>query len=165
MHSPRVPLQPSELGGNKFLLLKPLSLLYFVKAVLISNSPNDSTISLLGVYPKGTERGTQTDWCTPKFIAALFIIARRWTQLEGPTGDRTKWGPSIQMEYYSSGGSVVKNLPANTEDASSILESRRSLEKEMATHSNILAWKIPWTEEPGVLQSMGSQKNLTWLSD
>ena len=33
-----------------------------------------------------------------------------------------------------------------------------SLEKEMATHSSILAWKIPWTEEPGGLQSMGSQK-------
>ena len=33
-----------------------------------------------------------------------------------------------------------------------------SLEKEMATHSSILAWKIPWTEEPGRLQSMGSQR-------
>ena len=86
-----------------------------------------------------------------KFIAALFIIAKRWTQLECPTDDRTKCGPSIQMEYYSSGGSVVRNLPANA-------ESRRSLEKEMATHSNILAWKIPWTEEPGVLQSMGLSK-------
>ena len=93
-----------------------------------------------------------------KFIAALFIIAKRWTQLECPTDDRTKYGPSIQMEYYSSGGSVVRNLPANAEDASSILGSRRSLEKEMATHSNILAWKIPWTEEPGVLQSMGLSK-------
>ena len=34
-----------------------------------------------------------------------------------------------------------------------------SLEKEIATHSNILAWKIPWTEEPGGLQSMGSQES------
>ena len=33
-----------------------------------------------------------------------------------------------------------------------------SLEKEMATHSSILAWKMPWTEEPGGLQSMGSQR-------
>ena len=39
------------------------------------------------------------------------------------------------------------------------------LEKEMATHSSILAWKIPWTEEAGGLQFMGSQKNQTWLSD
>ena len=37
------------------------------------------------------------------------------------------------------------------------------LEKEMATHSNILAWEIPWTEEPGGLQSMGSQKSQTQL--
>ena len=35
------------------------------------------------------------------------------------------------------------------------------LEKEMATHSSILAWRIPWTEEPGGLQSMGSQRYLT----
>ena len=39
------------------------------------------------------------------------------------------------------------------------------LEKEMATHSSILGWKIPWTEEPGGLQSMGSQKSWTWLSN
>ena len=39
------------------------------------------------------------------------------------------------------------------------------LEEEMATHSSILACRIPWTEEPGVLQSMGSQKSRTQLSD
>ena len=37
-------------------------------------------------------------------------------------------------------------------------------EKKMATHSSILVWKIPWTEEPGGLQSLGWQKNRTWLS-
>ena len=37
-------------------------------------------------------------------------------------------------------------------------ESQEQLEKEMATHSSILAWRIPWTEEPGGLQSMGSQE-------
>ena len=47
------------------------------------------------------------------------------------------------------GGSVVKNLPANA------LGWEDPLEKEMVTHSNILAWGIPWTEEPGRLQSMG----------
>ena len=50
------------------------------------------------------------------------------------------------------GGSVVKNLTPNTGDAGD------PLEKEMATHSSILAWKIPWTEEPGGLQSTGSQR-------
>ena len=39
------------------------------------------------------------------------------------------------------------------------------LEKEMAPHSSILAWRIPWTEEPGGLQSVGSQKSQTRLSD
>ena len=39
------------------------------------------------------------------------------------------------------------------------------LEKVMATHSSILAWKIPWTKEPGGLQSMGVAKNWTWPSD
>ena len=39
------------------------------------------------------------------------------------------------------------------------------LEEGMATHSSILAWRIPWTEEPGGLQSMGSQKSQTWLSN
>ena len=43
------------------------------------------------------------------------------------------------------------------EDAGSIAGSERSLEKEMATHSSTLAWIIPWMEEPGRLQSMGSQ--------
>ena len=39
------------------------------------------------------------------------------------------------------------------------------LEKEMATHSSTLTWEIPWTEEPGGLQSIGSQKSPTGLSD
>ena len=43
--------------------------------------------------------------------------------------------------------------------------SEDPLEEEMATHSSILAWRIPWTEEPGGLQSKGSQKSQTWLSN
>ena len=54
-----------------------------------------------------------------------------------------------------SDGSMVKNPPANTGDVCLIPWSGRSLEKEMATHSRILAWDIPWTEELGKLQSMG----------
>ena len=56
---------------------------------------------------------------------------------------------------------VVKKLPVNVGDArdsGSIPESERTLEKEMATHSTILAWRIPWTEEPDGQQSMGSQR-------
>ena len=56
-------------------------------------------------------------------------------------------------------GSVVKNPPANAGDpgdTGSILGQENPLEKEIATHSSIFAWKIPWKEEPGGLQSMGS---------
>ena len=54
---------------------------------------------------------------------------------------------------------TVKNPPANAGDLVSSLNWEEPLEKGMATHSSILAWKIPWTEEPGGLQSMGSQKS------
>ena len=50
---------------------------------------------------------------------------------------------------------VVKNPSAKAGDAGSIPGLGRPLEKEMATHSSILAWEIPWTEEPGELQSLG----------
>ena len=56
---------------------------------------------------------------------------------------------------------VVKNLPASagdTRDAGSIPGLGRSPEEEMTTHSSILTWRIPWTEEPGGLQSMGLQR-------
>ena len=56
------------------------------------------------------------------------------------------------------GGSAVQNLPTNAGDASLIPESGRSPEEEMATHASILAWEIPWTEEPAGLQSRGLQR-------
>ena len=54
------------------------------------------------------------------------------------------------------GGSALKNLPANAGDAGSIPESGRAPGEEMATHSSLPAWEVPWTEESGGLQSMGS---------
>ena len=53
---------------------------------------------------------------------------------------------------------TVKNLPAMQETRVQSLGGKDPLEKEMATHSSIVAWKIPWKEEPGGLQSMGSQR-------
>ena len=53
---------------------------------------------------------------------------------------------------------MVKNLPAVQETQVQSLDQEDPLEKEMATHSSILAWEIPWTEEPGRLQSMGHKK-------
>ena len=56
---------------------------------------------------------------------------------------------------------TVKNLPAMQETQVQSLGQKDPLEKGMATHSSTLAWRIPWTEEPGRLQSMGSQKSQT----
>ena len=58
----------------------------------------------------------------------------------------------------------LKRLPAMQEIQVRSLGGEDPLEEETATHSNILAWEIPWTEEPGRLQSVGSQKNQTGLS-
>ena len=63
------------------------------------------------------------------------------------------------------GGSVVKNPPTNTGDTSLIPGSGRPLEKEMATHSSILAWDIPQTEQPGGPLSMSSCRSQTQLSN
>ena len=61
---------------------------------------------------------------------------------------------------------TVKNLPAIHETLVWNLGQEDPLEKEMATHSIILAWRIPWTKEPGRLQSMGSQGvgTIEWLT-
>ena len=53
---------------------------------------------------------------------------------------------------------MVKHLPAIQETRVLSLGQEDPLEEEMATHSSTLAWKIPWTEEPGRLQSMGLQR-------
>ena len=54
---------------------------------------------------------------------------------------------------------MVKNLPAMQKIWVQSLGQEESLDKEMATHASILAWRIPWTEEPGELQSMGVTKS------
>ena len=58
----------------------------------------------------------------------------------------------------SLGAQTVKNLPAMQETRVQSLGWEDPLEEGMATHSSILAWIIPWTEEPGGLQSIGSQR-------
>ena len=61
---------------------------------------------------------------------------------------------------------MVKNPPANAGDVGArFLGEEDPLEKEMATYSIILAWEIPWTEEPGGLESKGSQKSWPQRSD
>ena len=71
----------------------------------------------------------------------------------------TSWGTCGFVGFPD--GSAVKNLLAMEETQETRVQSlgqEDPLEEEMATHSSSLAWKIPWTEEPGGLQSMGSQR-------
>ena len=74
----------------------------------------------------------------------------------------SKWAsldlnPSLALTGFPD-GSVVKNLPAVQETQVRSLGWEDPLEKEIAIHSRTIAWKIPWTEEPGRLQPMGSQR-------
>ena len=65
---------------------------------------------------------------------------------------------SQSMNWVSLVAQMVKNLPAMQETRIQSLGQEDALEKGMATHSTVLAWRIPWTQEPGGLQSMGSQR-------
>ena len=64
----------------------------------------------------------------------------------------------VQSQSKGKRAEIVRNLPAMQETWVRSLDQKDPLEKGMATHSSILAWRIPWTEEPGMLQSLGSQR-------
>ena len=86
-----------------------------------------------------------------------------WGRKESDTTERLNW-TELNVHLIPR-CSAVKNLPDNSGDLGSTPGLGRSpKEKEMATHSSILAWEISWTEEPGGLQSMRSQKSRTRLS-
>ena len=87
------------------------------------------------------------DWFQVLFVQPLAIIIRLF-------GFRRTFKGASQVAL------VVRKLPANAGDIREAVLSLGwddPLEEEMATHSSILAWRIPWTEEPGGLQSIGSQ--------
>ena len=94
--------------------------------------------------------------------------------LGSPWGPKTGWALRILPDTHLSPAWLSfgktsspwygKESASNAGDLSWTPRLGRSLEKEMAVHSSILAWEIPWTEDPGRLQSIGLQKNWTWLS-
>ena len=97
------------------------------------------------------------------------ILPKMWTIRDGQSssvrpkrvlvknwGDHLKYTVSLKLEF--TGGTVVKNLPANAGDTGSIPQPWRSPEEEMATHSSLFTWRIPRREEPGGRQSMGSPR-------
>ena len=65
---------------------------------------------------------------------------------------------TVQQSELAMVAQRLKRLPVMWETRVQSVGWEDSLEKEMATHSSVLAWRIPWTEEPGWLQSMGSQR-------
>ena len=76
-------------------------------------------------------------------------VGHDWSDLAAAAMDKRQASLEAQM---------VKNLPAIWETKVTSLGREDPLEKEMGTHSSILAWRVPWTEEPGGLQSTGSQR-------
>ena len=107
------------------------------------------------------------------FIAALFTIAKTWRKPKCPSKNKwikwcgiyTQWngtqswkGWNLSRVRTSVVAQMVKNLPAMQETQVWSLGREDPLEKGMATHSSVLAWRIPGTGEPGGLSSMGSHR-------
>ena len=97
---------------------------------------------------------------------------KRWMVLANETASHFSMDclfiPSLRFSLYLWASLVaqrLKHLPGMQETWVWSLGQEDPLEKEMTTHSSTLAWEIPWAEEPGRLQSIGSQKSWTWLSD
>ena len=84
----------------------------------------------------------------------LFIGTQKWIykMLRAALSENSNWGPGLP------GVCMVKNLPSVQETQVPSLDAKDPLEKGTATHSSNLAWRIPWTEEPGGLQSMDAQR-------
>ena len=95
-------------------------------------------------------RGNTGNWKSTSFQSSLcFSLSKQFG---------TVYLILLCLHFLISSGSDVKHLPAMWGTRVQSLGREDSLEKEMATHSSILSWKIPWTDEPGRLQSMGSQR-------
>ena len=100
----------------------------------------------------------------PMCASTLYITERKLAPVSSHLGLKVLAAiflfPSGSIPPFSSSpvAKMVKNLPARRETQVQYLVWEDSLEKGMATHFSILAWRIPWTEEPGKLQSMGSQR-------
>ena len=87
----------------------------------------------------------------------LILMPKQFTLAPRATEERTE-NMCLWLVWASLVAQMVKHLPTMRETRVRSLGREDLLEKEMATHSSILAWKIPWTEDPGRLQSMQSQR-------
>ena len=127
---------------------------------------------LAGSSVHGISQETILEWAAISFSKEIFL-----TQGSVPGLLHYKWSPVLQADsspaeppgkpkitriiykvQVSLVAQMVKNLPAMQETWVQSLGQEDLLEKRMTTHSSILTWRIPWTEEPGRLQSTGPQK-------
>ena len=90
-----------------------------------------------------------------KVVPVLVPRSRSWGSPSTPHPPLRYHGKFLEDSLVAE---TVKSLPSMQETRIQSLGQEDPLEKEMATHSSIPAWKIPWTEEPGGLQSMGSER-------
>ena len=97
--------------------------------------------------------------CFTLRFGQLFLLGASWTYPDWYRRiSQHLWSQFEDQLLVSLVAQMVKNLPAMHETWVQSLAWEDPLEKGMATHSSILPWRIPWTEEPGGLQSMGSQR-------
>ena len=126
--------------------------------------------------PVETQMVTGEQWIGLTFSHLISFVTHCFTNLLSPTKDpklsstdvlflRILWGGWVYLLFFCQGSShtsrvaqMVKNLPAMQETQVQSLGWEDPLEKGVAAHSSILAWEIPWTEEPGRLQSMGLKR-------
>ena len=128
--------------------------------------PGISTRYALRDNTDGPDRHSQRE--LGPLVHALGLMSRMlwssWAKACLVNSNKKVVFPSAPRGSYLS-DKTVKNVPAMQETPARSLGWEDPLEKDMATHSSILPWRIPWTQELGKLQSMGSQKVGTWLSD
>ena len=116
----------------------------------------------LGVGPDGIRRmwcGSQVvTWPLPVLFMRMCLSLSDSTPVRGWEAPDNDGKSLLIFDVASLVAHMVKKLPATRETQVRSLGREDPLEKQMATHSSILAWKIPWTEEPCRLQSMGSRR-------
>ena len=125
-----------------------------------------AVLSTLGIRPgrrpkQGGRENWQVNWLRSGFLGGSVVknLPARWETQVWSLGGEDLWTSLVAQ--------MIRYLPIMRETRVQFLGWEDLLEKEMVTHSSILAWKIPWTEKPCRLQSMGSQRvgHLTeWLS-
>ena len=111
-----------------------------------------------GLQSMGSQKAGQ-DWAAKELKASAVLshpvrscLSQQPQEMDIAILSKENWGPGLMA------AESVKNLPAVWETWVWSLDWEEPLEKKMATHFSILAWRIPWTEEPGGLQSIGSQR-------